>query len=293
MTRRLTYEYVKEYVESLGYTLISEEYKNMHSNLKMICNKGHEIEKSFVSLKSGRGCPKCSGKILTYNEVKSYIESQGYELLSDKYINATSKLKLKCSHNHVFEKSWNNFKNHNQRCPICKKKNGIDSGFTYEEVKEYIESFGYKLISKEYKDCKHYISIECPKHGIWEVTFDNFKNRKSRCPKCKNSKGEDEVARILNKLHIEFKNKYKFPNCRYKRTLEFDFYLSNMNVVIEYDGEYHYMVTNRNNNEDFKNQKHRDSIKDEYCKNNNIKLIRIPYWEYDNIEKILIKELNL
>ena len=37
----------------------------------------------------------------------------------------------------------------------------------------------------------------------------------------------------------------------------------------------------------------KDKIKDEYAKEHDWKLIRIPYWEYDNIENILIKELNL
>ena len=44
---------------------------------------------------------------------------------------------------------------------------------------------------------------------------------------------------------------------------------------------------------DLMNLKHRDSIKTRYCKDNNIKLIRIPYWEFNDIEKILIKELKL
>ena len=37
----------------------------------------------------------------------------------------------------------------------------------------------------------------------------------------------------------------------------------------------------------------KDNIKTQYCKDNNIKLIRIPYWDFDNIEEILKKELNL
>ena len=45
--------------------------------------------------------------------------------------------------------------------------------------------------------------------------------------------------------------------------------------------------------DEFINQKIRDTIKTVYCKENNIKLIRIPYWEFNNIENILIKELNL
>ena len=48
-----------------------------------------------------------------------------------------------------------------------------------------------------------------------------------------------------------------------------------------------------NNLLDLMNRKHIDTIKTKYCEDNNIKLIRIPYWEFDNIENILIKELNL
>ena len=41
------------------------------------------------------------------------------------------------------------------------------------------------------------------------------------------------------------------------------------------------------------NQHYIDNIKTQYCQQNNIKLIRIPYWEFKNIENILIKELKL
>ena len=43
---------------------------------------------------------------------------------------------------------------------------------------------------------------------------------------------------------------------------------------------------------DLMNLKRNDNIKTEYCKNNNIKLIRIPYWEFDNIEQIICQELK-
>ena len=41
----------------------------------------------------------------------------------------------------------------------------------------------------------------------------------------------------------------------------------------------------------FIGRKVKDTIKTIYCKENNIKLIRIPYWDFDNIEEILCKEL--
>ena len=43
----------------------------------------------------------------------------------------------------------------------------------------------------------------------------------------------------------------------------------------------------------FIDRKIRDTIKNIYCQQNNIKLIRIPYWDYDNIERILKQKLNL
>lgn len=229
----------------------------------------------------------------TIEEVKAYINSQGYELLSEEYIKATSKLKMKCDKGHEFEMSWNNFKNHGQRCPICMKKNQRRRRYNYDYVKQYIEDSGYELISKEYKDCKKPIIVKCPKHGEWTCTFDNFKNKDSRCPKCKNSKGENEVSNILNQLGVKYINKYRFADCKYKRALEFDFYLEDYNTIIEYDGEFHYTVTNRNSKEDFALQQKRDTIKNEYCRENDIKIIRIPYWDFDNIENILRKELKL
>ena len=45
--------------------------------------------------------------------------------------------------------------------------------------------------------------------------------------------------------------------------------------------------------DDVEEGKERDKIKDQYCKNNGIKLIRIPYWEFKNSEEIIKKELNI
>ena len=70
-------------------------------------------------------------------------------------------------------------------------------------------------------------------------------------------------------------------------------------MCVEYDGIGHFEPINFNGiddkraNEGFKKQKLHDQIKDKYCLDNNIKLIRIPYWEFDNIENILKQELNL
>ena len=78
------------------------------------------------------------------------------------------------------------------------------------------------------------------------------------------------------------------------RPLPFDFYLPDYNTCIEYDGIQHFEVVDYFGGLDgFITTKIRDTIKNEYCKSKNIKLIRIPYWGFDNIENILKKELNI
>ena len=162
---------------------------------------------------------------------------------------------------------------------------------TYEEVKEYIESFGYKLLSRNYENNHSKLKIMCDKGHIYETSFKIFK-RGFRCPICNSSRGEQEVSYILNKLNIKFKREYKFNDCKFKTYLPFDFYLPNYNCCIEFDGIQHHEITGQFGGfNGFVNTKIRDTIKTEYCKKNNIKLIRIPYWDIEKIEEIIIKQL--
>ena len=75
--------------------------------------------------------------------------------------------------------------------------------------------------------------------------------------------------------------------------MPFDFYIPSKKICIELDGEDHYRPINRGKwDEDelmerFKDRQLKDNIKTEYCRTHKIKLIRIPYWEFDNIEYIL------
>lgn len=77
-----------------------------------------------------------------------------------------------------------------------------------------------------------------------------------------------------------------------KYPLKFDFYLPDYNICIEYDGEQHFYDTSGwFNNYSFKELCIRDNIKNQYCDNNNIKLIRIPYTDYKKINPQYLKEL--
>jgi len=85
---------------------------------------------------------------------------------------------------------------------------------------------------------------------------------------------------------------YKFDNCKNKNPLPFDFYLPEHNICIEFDGEQHFKsISYFGGEKGFKNTQKNDLIKTSYCKENNIKLIRINYLEFKKIEEILNKNL--
>ena len=76
--------------------------------------------------------------------------------------------------------------------------------------------------------------------------------------------------------------------CKNIKKLRFDFYLPNINICIEYQGEFHYKtIEGISKINSLTTQIKCDNIKKEYCKNNNIELIEIPYWDFKNIETIL------
>jgi hypothetical protein len=100
------------------------------------------------------------------------------------------------------------------------------------------------------------------------------------------SSGEKKIIDYLTKHNIEFEREKRFENCIYKKKLRFDFYLPEKNICIEYNGKQHYEAIDFYGGEKFlKLSKKRDMIKENYCKQHNIKLIKIKYDQ--NVEKVL------
>ena len=113
---------------------------------------------------------------------------------------------------------------------------------------------------------------------------------------CLNSYYNIYIQKLLDELKIEYQKEFKvcIDNIRYR----FDFYLPKYDLMIEYDGEQHYkpMRYHKDNEdkniEDFIKRQKRDEIKNNYCRDNNINLLRIPYYEKENIDSIIINYLQ-
>lgn len=143
---------------------------------------------------------------------------------------------------------------------------------------------------------------ECDRHTLVPGSYLRSGNTKS-CGLCNHkSFGEEKIEAILNTLKIRYKAQKTFEKCvnlKTGRKLFFDFYLPDYNICIEYDGEQHYYAKDNYDYPGWRTQdnllktQYRDSIKNQYCKENNIKLIRIPYWDYDKLdEQYLLQKIN-
>ena len=288
------------------YSVLSE-YKTAKEKvlIKHNCNKCNNYQWSILpnNFLSGQRCPKCAkNRQKTTEEFKqevTTVTNGEYSLISE-YTNSKTDVKLRHNsnvcNNHEYYVSSSNFY-HGDRCPKCagnsKKTTDIFKQEAFNLVKdEYI-------VLGEYKTAKTKVLIkhnEC--NHEYNVTPDNFLRGK-RCPFCNNSKGEKVIDNILSKNEVIYSREYMFDDLngvggnplRYDFAIFCDQEKTTLKVLIEYDGEFHYKKYFKDQN--FEKQKIHDKIKDEYCKLHNIDLLRIPYWDFDNIEEIIDEKLAI
>ena len=174
MSKRLEYQEVKEEFGKYEYTLLSETYKSTDEKLKVKCPEGHVWYTSFHNFKSGNRCFECTNKDknvnrkYTYEEVKSFIENEGYRLISSDYQNNRTKLDIICPEGHEYKVSLHDFKA-GYRCQICSdKRRGIVERKDYSKVKkEYKAKFSFDVegLNKKnrydlYKSLLDYTGVE-------------------------------------------------------------------------------------------------------------------------------------
>lgn len=136
-------------------------------------------------------------------------------------------------------------------------------------------------------NCAYWLcKCECGKEKVvdsWSLKSGNTKS----CG-CLISKGENLISNYLDNNQIKYIPQYTFDDLVYKSKLKFDFFLPDFNILIEYQGKQHYEIVEAWGGEvGLKERQIKDQMKKDYCKNNNFRLIEIPYWEFDNIKSIL------
>lgn len=308
--------------------LVNAEDLSRYSNAKVKINCDYckrEYETSYQSYMNGRkkiekdACIHCGQKKSNeitkkdraekvFKKLYDICEDNGYTLLTNKN-EFTSihdmKIKIICPIHGYQEVNLKNFLN-KKRCPQC----GLDKrAAIHRSDPDYIEyvvnsvNNNILLNKTEYKNANtKNLKILCGECGeeIFVVSFQNYCQGVNRCKHCSSveSRGEFKIRKCLEDNDIKFEKEYWFPDCRDINPLPFDFYLPDYNVLIEFDGQQHYdtwFYRNMDGDPELRlaECQRRDSIKTNYCKNKNIPLLRIPYWEEKNIKNIILDYLGL
>lgn len=279
-------------------------YINNHTKIKIVCPE-HGI---FLQTPHGHlngGCKKCgvifrssNRASFTDNFIKKAIDIYQNKYDYSKFIYERSFLKgiIICSIHGEFLQSPNNHLC-GAECPACfgtPKKNKEE----FIKDAHIIHGNIYDYSDVDYEHNKKKVIIICPRHGKFSQK-PNCHLDGDGCPKCNSSRGEVKIRLWLENNKVLYIIQKLFSDCRNPYTdqmLKFDFYIPDKNLLIEYDGEQHYnsngyIGKHKLTAKDIKNIQYRDKIKIDYAIQQNIKLLRIKYTEYNNIDKILILEL--
>ena len=290
--KKTTDEYKQEVFDRFGneYSILGK-YTNNKTKIKLrhnICGNVYDILPSV--LLSGCGCSYCSGnhKKTTEEFKQEVFDRVGdeYTVLGD-YVNAKTQIKMRhntCGNEYeVIPSSLLN----GYGCSYCSGKHKK----TTEEFKQEV----FELSGNEYSVLGAYVNSNTKikiRHNTcgneYEVIPNNFL-RGIRCTNgsnIQNSRGIQLIVKLLDKNNISYLRE-KPINAQGHR-LRFDIYISKLNIVIEFDGEQHFKsVEYFGGDEGFKKRQYLDNLKNKYCNEHDIKLLRIPYTQEKEIPEIL------
>lgn len=190
-------------------------------------------------------------------------------------------------------------------CPFCAQqfeanisavKNGNTQGCGCRRGRHRAKDLSNQRFGKlialeptEKRAYEHYViwKCRCDCGGIrFANSHDLLQGKILSCGCKKESTGENQIRIILDELQIEYLSEYSFDGCKDKDKLRFDFYLPQYNCCIEYNGIQHYKpIEYFGGNTGFIDRVRKDKIKQDFCKQNNIKLIVIPYTDLDVLTK--------
>jgi Zn finger protein HypA/HybF involved in hydrogenase expression len=279
------YEYNKTY------------YTGNKNKVIITCKKHGDFNQIATNHLQGKGCPVCAkmDKRMSSNEfvsrsIKKYGNAFDYTHMVFK--DTKTKVKLRCiKHDLTFEQlPSNHFKQNG--CPSCYSEN-LKKSKTYgykNFVKRANRIHGgkYTYFKDSFINLNNDTIIKCDKHGLFTQRPMHHLGG-SGCPKCKGSRGELKISRFLDRNKISYIREFMLPGSK----LRYDFYLPDLNIIIEYDGIQHFKpIEAWGGLKRFLNTVENDKLKTYIAGVLSVDIIRITYHNYDNIDMTLDKELN-
>lgn len=293
----------EEYVEQVRAVNpdieVLEQYVDSHTPLLHYCKK-HLVKWKAMpnNILHGNGCWDCGKEKIGNNFRKTHEQyvkelaaiNPNIEVLGH-YIGSMNKTLHRCK---IDECEWYVIPNsllHGSGCPECKRqKQIVRQTKTHDQYIQEVTKINPNIeVIGIYMGDGIPILHRCTKDGHeWCAKPCNILQGQG-CPKCNTSKGEKIIANWLMANNVLYEPQKTFVDCRNKLPLPFDFYLTDYNIVIEYNGKQHYEpVDYFGGQEAFENVVMRDKIKESYCEKNNIRLIKIAYNTdiYEELQKL-------
>lgn len=312
------------YGDDYDYTQV--DYKNNRTPITLRCKK-HDVVLSRIlqNLLKGWGCPACNkeqGKTWANVVEKTYDPSRRSERWTTERFIAESK----AWHGEgFFDYSQCHYVNKDTPVTLIRIADGAvvkvrpydhlrhdaDYGiaqryyqgttdkekihFLVRRLEENIENPIYVPMQKIERSNKRFKCI-CPLHGEFYMSLHRIYSGNC-CPECDGggeSVGERNVRRYLQSKGIKFEQEYRIEDKKYFDTFaRVDFYLPDLNTMIEFQGEQHYKIANKaitHGSRKWQSQKKRDNHLRRYAADHNVRLIEVPYTYRSNVDIFLAEQ---
>jgi very-short-patch-repair endonuclease len=275
-------------------------YVNTKTKVKIRCKAHGVYEQIPGDHLQGRGCSLCGGtqKHSTKSFIKKAKEIHGdrYKYHAVEYKTSKDKVKIICKEHGEFMIEGNAHLR-GSGCRTCsynlRSKDKTKSIDTFKKDAINIHGLRYDYSKSLYHRNNKAITIICPVHGAFEQTPKDHLNG-CGCPKCNASKGELKIHEFLKRMGISYSSQKRFQECRgLKYPLAFDFFIPSKNLLIEYDGEQHFIPKRCfGGQKGLRATQQRDKTKDIFANKHRFNLLRIKYTEYNRIDALLSQILN-
>lgn len=275
--------------DKYDYSMV--EYNCSKTKVKIICKEHGPFEQLPYNHLLGKGCNICKPnfgnklRLEDFIKMSNRIHNFEYDYSLVNYINNKTKVKIICKKHGVFEQEPRGHLS-GLKCATCqgnKKLTKLD----FIERCSILFNNKYDYSNSEIDGTKSKTNIICPKHGNFTQAVESHL-RGHGCPRCNDSKGEKIISWFLDKRNINYETQKMFDGCVDVRKLRFDFYIPDINTCIEFDGKHHFEVIEYGPSK-LEDTKRKDKIKNKFCEDNKIRLIRISYDQniVEQLEKLL------
>jgi len=273
------------------FTCGDSSHKNWTTNIGTVLNSEYKY-----------GCRECFGEttVISVQEIQDELQKKFGDKISfvsiknEKQISKQTRVKVLCNKHNVeySEKLINILKS--KGCEECsleersaKRRTGTKT--LIKQIFEVHREFIKVVNPEDYVNTDTKLEFNChkEKHGVFSSTSHSIISGQG-CPICKMSKGERKILFWLRDNKVVLNSQHRVKKHKGKGHFIFDFYLPELDIVIEYDGRQHSMpVEVWGGEKALKEIKKIDSLKDEYAKLKGWRMIRIPYTDFDNLEGLL------